>query len=141
MRGVNQLIGDLKVSRLALTSHNIKSESRIGSLKRIDWVEEFGVCQNNSRHSALNVRMSFVLQSGFSQTHKTGNVGINTNFEFPYIQYLHLYHMLFVNIKLDVSRYESIIFEGCRLHWSSSFLNGTAKRKLAILAFLNRYIK
>ena len=37
--------------------------------------------------------------------HNVGNIGIDANFEFPYISsfLLHLYHMLLVNVKIDTS--------------------------------------
>ena len=49
--------------RLALNSHNINSESHICNSERETdrLVKEFGVCQRNIRHPALNVRMSSVV--------------------------------------------------------------------------------
>ena len=44
--------------------------------------------------------------------------------------------MMLLNVKLDVIGYKRIIFQGSRIHWSCSFLNGTAKMKLVILTFL-----
>ena len=49
---------------------------------------------------------------------------------FPYICSFMLYfhHMMLVNVKLDVSGYKSIIFRGCRRHWSGSFVMAQLKR-------------
>ena len=44
--------------------------------------------------------------------------------------------MLLVNMKLDISGHNKIIFQGCILCWSSSFVMEQLKTKLAILAFL-----
>ena len=64
--------------------------------------------------------------SGFSQTHK---VGIIVNFVFPYICYflLHLQQIMLVNLKLDISEYNMIAFQGYRLYWISSFLMAQLK--------------
>ena len=58
------------------------------------------------------------VQSGLSQIHKTGNIGINGNFVFPNIYnfLLLFYYILLVNVELDVGGYKNIIFQGCRLH-------------------------
>ena len=65
--------------------------------------------------------------SGFSQTHK---IGIIANFVFPYICsfYLYLHQLMLFNVKLDKSGKNSIKFQGCRLHWSSSFLMAQIKQ-------------
>ena len=62
-----------------------------------------------------------VSNSGFSQTHKIGNIGVNDNLIFPYIYnvLLYLHYMILVNVKLDVSGYKEIMFQGCIIHWSS----------------------
>ena len=67
--------------------------------------------------------------SSFSQTDKIGNVGSIANFVILYIFsfILYLQHIMLVNVKLDVSRYKRIIFQGHRLHWSSSFLMAQLK--------------
>ena len=59
---------------------------------------------------------------GFHTTHKITNIGIIANFVFPYIYsfLLYLYHMILVNLKLDISGYK-IVFQDGKLHWSSSF--------------------
>ena len=46
--------------------------------------------------------------SGFSQTHKIGNIGIISNFLFPYICsfLLYLHHMMIVNVTLDITGYK-----------------------------------
>ena len=56
--------------------------------------------------------------------HKIGNIGIIANFVFPHIcsSLLYLQHILLVVMKLDISGCNSITFQGCGLHWSSSFL-------------------
>ena len=48
----------------------------------------------------------------FSQTQKIGNVGIITNFVFPYIYWflLYLIIMMLVNVKLDLRGYQRITF-------------------------------
>ena len=71
-------------------------------------------------------------QSGFSQTHKIGNIGIIAKFEFPYFCsfLLSLQHMILVNMKVDISACNRIKFQGCKLcklHWSSSFLMAQLK--------------
>ena len=59
------------------------------------------------------------VQSGFSQTHKIGNITIFANFVFPYICsfLLYLQHMMLVNMKLDISWCNRITFQGCKLYW------------------------
>ena len=54
--------------------------------------------------------------SSFSQTDKIGNVGSIANFVILYIFsfILYLQHIMLVNVKLDVSRYKRIIFQGRR---------------------------
>ena len=56
--------------------------------------------------------------------YKIGNIGIIANFVLPYIcSFLpYLQHMMLVNMQLDISGYNRITFQGCRLHWYSSFL-------------------
>ena len=68
-------------------------------------------------------------QSGFSQTHKIGNIGIIANFEFPYVCsfLLSLQYMILVNMKVDISACNRIKFQGCKLHWSNSFLMAQLK--------------
>ena len=70
--------------------------------------------------------------------HKTkiGNNSINVNFVFPYIcSFLHYQnHMMPVNVKLNVSQYKSFTFQCCK--FVLQIFNGTAKTKMAILAFL-----
>ena len=60
--------------------------------------------------------------------HKIGNFSIIANFVFPFVCsfLLYLYHMIIVNVKLDVDM--RIIFQDCRLHWSSSFSMAQLKR-------------
>ena len=55
--------------------------------------------------------------SSFSRTHKIGNIPIYTCSIFPC-----LYHIILLNVKLDISGYERIKFQGHMLHRSSSFL-------------------
>ena len=76
--------------------------------------------------------------SGFSQTHKIGNIAIIANFVFPQTSsfLLYLQRMLLLNMTLDISGYNMIIFQGCKLSWYSSFVMEQLKTKLAILAFL-----
>ena len=59
--------------------------------------------------------------------HKIGN---NANFMCPYVWHFFCIGtpMMLVYVKLDVSGYERIIFKGCRLHWSSSFLMAQLKQ-------------
>ena len=57
---------------------------------------------------------------GFSQTHKIANIGT--------IAVLYLQHMMLVNMKINISGFNRIIFQGCRLHWFSSFLMAKLKR-------------
>ena len=66
----------------------------------------------------------------FSQIHKIGNIGITTNFVFPYIcsVLLCLQHLMLVNMKLDISGSNWISFQGYKLHWSSSFLKAQPKQ-------------
>ena len=73
-------------------------------------------CSDSTRHCIIHL--------GFLQTHKIGNNGIIASSVFPYIcsSILYLHHMMLVNMKLDISDCKRIIFQGCRLHWSSSFL-------------------
>ena len=67
--------------------------------------------------------------SGFSQTHKIGNIGINANLVFPYIWsfLLYLQHIMLVNNKLCINGCNRITFQGCRLYWSSSYLMAQLK--------------
>ena len=71
-----------------------------------------------------NLRMKY---SGFSQTHKIGNIAY---FVFPYVCsfLLYLQHVMLVNAILNISGYNRITFKGYRLHWSSSFLMRQLKR-------------
>ena len=59
----------------------------------------------------------------FLQIHKLVNIGINANFVFPYIHsfLLYLYHMMLVDVKLNVSGYKLIPYQCRILHWSCSF--------------------
>ena len=70
------------------------------------------------------------MQSGFSQTHKIGNIDIIANFTFPYICsfLLYLQHMMLINVILDIRGCNRSTFEGCRLYWSSSFLKAWLKQ-------------
>ena len=70
-----------------------------------------------------------VFYSVFSQTDKNGNIGIFADFVFPYIcSFLfNLQPVMLVNVKLDISGCNSITFEGCRLHLTSTFLMAQLK--------------
>ena len=59
---------------------------------------------------------AFCSQPSFSQTHKINNIGIIANFVLPYSCHflLYLYHMKFVNVKLDIS--------GCKSRLKSLFV-------------------
>ena len=72
----------------------------------------------------------FGVGSGFSPILKIDNVAINANF--PYMcNFLHYFkHIIFVNVKLDATRYKRVIFQGCRLHWSGSSLKTQLKQSL-----------
>ena len=83
-----------------------------------------------------------VTLSGFSQTHSTfshshkvGNNGIVANFVFPFIcSFLHYFELeVLVNVKLDGKRDYISMLETLLV---LLILNGTAKKKLTILAFL-----
>ena len=56
--------------------------------------------------------------------HKIANIAIIVNFVLRYICsfLLYLQHMVLVNMKIDISGFNSITFQGCRLRWSSYFL-------------------
>ena len=62
---------------------------------------------------------------------KIDNIGIISNFVFPYISnfLLYLYHMMFVNVKLDISECKNSTFQGCKLHLSSSISTVQPKQK------------
>ena len=62
--------------------------------------------------------------------HKNDNMGIIANFVFPYICHflLYLYHMIILNVQLDISECKSSTFQGCKLHLSSSFRMAQPKR-------------
>ena len=63
---------------------------------------------------------TIVFYSGFSQTHKIGNIGIIANFIIPYIcTFLLFYHMMLVNLKINVSGSKRMTFQGCKCHWSN----------------------
>ena len=79
----------------------------------------FSMTKNSNRSAATHTHthththtQTHTIQSGFSQMHKIGNIGINANFVFSYICsfLLYFYHMISVNIKLDVSGYKRITF-------------------------------
>ena len=72
------------------------------------------------------------LQTGFTQTHKIGNIGIIANFVFPHICSLLLYwqHMMLVNVILDISGCYRSRFHGC------IYVICAVKTKLVILAFM-----
>ena len=89
----------------------------------------------------LNFRIFYLRkrqQSRFSQSHKVGNVGIIANFVLPYICSLLLFLGHFAagkrQIKCQWVQYNCISRFNILLVWY--FSNGTAKTKLAILAFL-----
>ena len=60
--------------------------------------------------------------------HKIDDVGIIAIFEYISKFILYLYHMMLVNVKLDISECKSSIFQGCKLHLSSSFPMAKPKR-------------
>ena len=62
--------------------------------------------------------------SDFSQTYTIDNIGIIANFVLPFncSFLLHWQHVIWVNMKLDISGCNKITFQGCRLHWFSYFL-------------------
>ena len=68
--------------------------------------------------------------AGFSQTDKISNIFMIANFVFPCICsfLLNLQHMMLANVKFDISGCNGITFQGCRDHWSSSFLMVQLKR-------------
>ena len=58
-------------------------------------------------------------------------IGIIANFVFPFFCnfLLYLQHdMMLVKMRLDISKYNGIAIQGCRLHWSSTFLIAQLKR-------------
>ena len=70
--------------------------------------------------------------------HTVGNDGINASFMFPYIcsLILYFYPVILVNVKLDVSGYRIDYISRLQTSLVKLILNGTAKTKLEILAFL-----
>ena len=68
-----------------------------------------------------------MIHLGFLQIHKIGNIA---NFVFQYFCsfLLYLQCKMLVNMKWDFSRCNKITFNGCRLHWPSSFLMAQVKR-------------
>ena len=66
---------------------------------------------------------------GVFTTNKIGNIGIVSNvLAYIYSFRLYLQHMMLVNMKLDISRCNRIIFQGSSLHWSSFFLMACFKQ-------------
>ena len=61
-----------------------------------------------------------IVQSSFSQTHKVGNVGIIANFVFLLIGsfLLYFYHLMHVNVKLEIKGYKRITFQGYTFYWT-----------------------
>ena len=59
----------------------------------------------------------------FSETHKIDNNGSNANFVFPHICSFNHYlqHMVLANVKLNVSGYKRITFQGRSFYWSRIF--------------------
>ena len=88
--------------------------SLTGSHEEIIRNEEKMVCNFNLR----TVSLEDYFESEFSQTHKIGNIGTIANFVFPYVCSfpLYLYHIMLVNVKISVSGYKRITFQGCKLH-------------------------
>ena len=84
------------------------------------------VYANTYGSSLINVDQHLVGERtfGFFTNDKVGTIGVITNFVFQYIwSFLHyLHNMTLVNVKLNVSGYNRIIFQNCNLHWSHSFL-------------------
>ena len=76
------------------------------------------VLTNDTFSCNCNCLLMWLILSGFSQTHKIGNIGIIANFVSPYIYSFlpYLHHMVFANVKLDDNRYKRSIFQGCILH-------------------------
>ena len=75
--------------------------------------------------SKRTITVSSNAESSFRKLHiQVFHKRINANFVLPYICkfLLYLCHKILVNVKLDVSGYQSIIFQGCRLYLSSSLL-------------------
>ena len=69
------------------------------------------------------------VHSGFSRTHKIGNIGIIANFVFPFI--CSKYDISCQWVQVDyISRLQTLL--------AYFISNGTAKTKLPILAFLYR---
>ena len=62
-----------------------------------------------------------IVEPDFSQTHKIGNIGIIANYIYSHICSFLLYfdHMMLVNVKVNVSGYRRITFQGFKCHWSS----------------------
>ena len=46
----------------------------------------------------------------------------------PIYFHLNLHHLILINMKLDIRECNRITFQGCRLHWSSSFAMVQLKR-------------
>ena len=83
----------------------------------------------------------FLIRLSFSQAHKVGNVGVIANFIFLYISsfLLYLHQLMLVNVKLEIKGWMRITFHGyiyIYILLDKLILNGTAKMKLAMLAFL-----
>ena len=75
--------------------------------------------QNTPTHPFL----SFFCRLSFSQTHNIANfVSLHIC---SLLRYLH--HMILINVKLNVTGYQRIPFQGCRFHESSSFLMAQLK--------------
>ena len=73
---------------------------------------ELNIVYKSQKQQNFECQMLNINRSGFSWTHKIGNIGIYANHVFPYIYCFHpyLYHMLLVNVKLNVTGYKGIAF-------------------------------
>ena len=87
--------------------------------------------------SAQEVFIVYWPLSGFSRTHKIGNIGIIANFLFSHISSsFFICTMMLVNVKLDISGYRKITFSKLQTSLVKLIFNGTAKTNLVILTFL-----
>ena len=76
------------------------------------------------QETEIEISVSDVDHSGFSQTHKIGNIGINVNFVVPYIYsfVLYLQTIMLFNVKLGIIGCIETKFQGHRPHLPNSFL-------------------
>ena len=93
--------------------------------------EKHGNVQFSSRFFSKHKTSLSIVPFGFFTRHRIANIGIIANFVLWKLYrffLLYFWNILLVNMKINIRGFNRITFQGCRLHWSSSFLMAKLKR-------------